>query len=425
MNKSTNEVPAMETESGQSPKWWRCDTHGAAHAGAWGCPECVRELRGERRVLEGWITSALLVLRTLDAEDSEDGGEELRKLLEDGVRLVCKHPATQKQEERSRSAAAMTMADLVDDYRAKALQPGQLAPGTITYREADFDMVILPRFRSWEVRKVTSLDVVQMLKDAKRTWAITKRVLTSMSKLMDHAMGMMVIPANPCTGIKLSALMGPKPTPRRRVMLDAEELRTILPTIDDTIGRINGLAFRIQMATCVRGVELVKARKEHINLETGSWWVPDENVKTRSGFLVPLSPPVVEWMKELIALSGDSDYLLPARREDRGDTHIGRTTLLAAFKRAFARGDIDIRAFTPHDTRSTAKGHLRNLGFSREISEIALNHALKGMDGIYDVREEIPERRRALSAWTDFLIQCETGQKPTPPSNVIQMRRVA
>lgn len=334
-------------------------------------------------------------------------------------------PAAQKQEERGRSAAAMTMADLVDDYRAKALQPGQLAPGTITYREADFAMVILPRFRSWEVRKVTSLDVVQMLKDARRTWAITKRVLTSMSKLMDHAMGMMVIPANPCTGIKLSALMGPKPTPRRRVMLAEEELKTILPTIDDTIGRINGLAFRVQMATCVRGIELVKARKEHINLETGSWWVPDENVKTRSGFLVPLSPPVVEWMKELIALSGDSAYLLPARREDRGDTHIGRTTMLAAFKRAFARGDIDIRAFTPHDTRSTAKGHLRNLGFSREISEIALNHALKGMEGIYDVREEIPERRRALSAWTDFLIQCETGTKPTPPSNVIPMRRVA
>jgi hypothetical protein len=86
---------------------------------------------------------------------------------------------------------------------------------------------------------------------------------------------------------------------------------------------------------------------------------------------------------------------------------------------------MDIRKFTPHDTRSTAKGHLRNLGFSREISEIALNHTLKGMEGVYDVREEIPERRRALSAWTDFLIQCETGQAPKPPGNVIPMRRVA
>jgi integrase len=331
-------------------------------------------------------------------------------------------PAREKQEERSRSAAAMTMADLVADYRSKAM--GQLASGTVKYRDADFDGVILPRFRAWEVRKITSLDVVSMLKDAKRTWTISKRILTAMSKLMDHAMGISVIPANPCFGIKLSALFGPRPAVRKRVMLDADELRAILPKIDSVIGRDNGLAFRILLATCVRGAELVKSRKEHFNLEAGSWWVPDEDVKTRTGFLVPLAPVVVEWVRELASISGDSAYLLPARREDRGDTHVGRTTLWAAFQRAFERGDLQIRHFTPHDTRSTAKGHLRNLGFSREISEIALNHALKGMEGIYDVREEIPERRRALAAWADFIVSCETGSAPRP-GNVVPFRRVA
>lgn len=49
--------------------------------------------RGEKAVLEGWITAALGVLRTLESEDSEDGGEELRKLLDAGKRLVCKHDA--------------------------------------------------------------------------------------------------------------------------------------------------------------------------------------------------------------------------------------------------------------------------------------------------------------------------------------------
>lgn len=29
------------------PKWWDCATHGPATANAWGCPECVREMRGE------------------------------------------------------------------------------------------------------------------------------------------------------------------------------------------------------------------------------------------------------------------------------------------------------------------------------------------------------------------------------------------
>ena len=67
------------------------------------------------------------------------------------------------------------------------------------------------------------------------------------------------------------------------------------------------------------------------------------------------------------------------------------------------------------------------MGVSREISEIALDHKLKGMEGIYDVREEIPERRRALAIWADFLLACESGTKP--PENlgakVVRIRRVA
>jgi integrase len=121
----------------------------------------------------------------------------------------------------------------------------------------------------------------------------------------------------------------------------------------------------------------------------------------------------------LHSLAGGSDWVLPARTRQRGDSHVGRTTLWAALKRGFERGDIDTRRFTPHDTRSTAKGHMRNLGVSREISEIALNHVLKGMEAIYDVREEIPERREALELWAAFLAACEQGQ----PWNVVPLKR--
>jgi hypothetical protein len=33
---------------GPAPRWWHCDTHGPGNHTAWGCPECVRELRTER-----------------------------------------------------------------------------------------------------------------------------------------------------------------------------------------------------------------------------------------------------------------------------------------------------------------------------------------------------------------------------------------
>jgi integrase len=141
--------------------------------------------------------------------------------------------------------------------------------------------------------------------------------------------------------------------------------------------------------------------------------------------LVPVTPTVAEWFKGLQLLSSGSPWVLPARTERRrkraGDTHVGKTTLWAAITRAFERGDIDVRRFTPHDTRSTAKGHMRNMGIPNDITEIALNHALKGMEAVYDVREEIPERRQALEKWAAFIEACETGR----PWNVQSIRRVA
>lgn len=339
-------------------------------------------------------------------------------------------PAALKRESKTRDMQSWTVAELVADYREKALTLSNYAKDTIYYRQADIDQVVLPKLGSWQVSRVTSIDVVHTLKESGRTWVMTKRLLTTITKLLDHACGLTIIGANPCTGIKLSALMGKRPAPKARKMLAADDLRVLLKDIN-FIGRENALALLVLLATCVRGIELVKAKKVDFDLEHGAWWVPDASVKTRTGFLVPLAPAVIEWVQELMTLAGESEYLLPARRADRiakfGDTHVGRTTLWAAIRRAFDRGDYDIQQFTPHDTRSTAKGHLRNMGVSREISEIALNHKLKGMEGIYDVREEIPERRHALAMWADFLMACERGLPPSDAraGKVVPLRRIA
>lgn len=153
--------------------------------------------------------------------------------------------------------------------------------------------------------------------------------------------------------------------------------------------------------------------------------MPDESVKTRVGFLVPLTPTVVKWFRQLRELSVGSAWVLPARTARRvrhhGDTHVGKTTLWAAVTRAFERGSVDVRRFTPHDTRSTAKGHMRNMGIANETTELALNHKPKGMEAVYDVREEIPERRAALELWAGFLSAREVG---TPWNVAPLLRRV-
>lgn len=335
-----------------------------------------------------------------------------------------KDPAADKKVLKMRTQMAWTVRELISDYKEKKLTTPPLAEGTVYYRKWDLDKIIGPKLGSMEVRNVTPADIVHVIESSKRSWTICKRMLTSAKLLFAHACGKRLINVNPCVGIDLTALMGARPPIRKRVMLAEDELRALLKDIND-IGVENGLAFRILLATCVRSIELAKARWEHIDFELGTWWVPAESVKTRTGFLVPITPTVAEWFKSLQCLSGDSPWVLPARTDRRrkrvGDTHVGKTTLWAAITRAFDRGDIDMRRFTPHDTRSTAKGHMRNMGIPNDITEIALNHALKGMEAVYDVREEIPERRQALEKWAAFIEACETGR----PWNVQPIRRVA
>jgi len=329
-------------------------------------------------------------------------------------------PAGEKQKQKAKSASAWTVKMLSDDFQSKRLTTPPLAVKTVSYRVTDLEKVVVPKLGKREVTDVGAIDIVHMIKTSGRPWSTSKRLLLTTSQLFDHACGLQIIPANPCTGVKLSSLLGKAPPVRKRIMLDELELRKLLSKIR-CMNRENALAFKILLTTCVRTVELIKARREHLDFDRNTWWVPDEAVKTRAGFLVPLVPTVAQWFKDLLALAGDSEWVLPARREKRNErlgysTHVGHTTLWSALKRAFERGDIDIRRFTPHDTRSTAKGHMRNMGVSREISEIALNHVLKGVEGIYDVRTEIPERREALELWAAFIVACEKGQ-PIPVTN--------
>lgn len=67
-------------------------------------------------------------------------------------------PAAEKQERKGREAAEWTIRELVADFREKRLLVPLYAQGTINYRNADFDQIVLPRFGSWKVTKVNSMD---------------------------------------------------------------------------------------------------------------------------------------------------------------------------------------------------------------------------------------------------------------------------
>ena len=46
-------IAAERERQTKPPKWWTCPTHGDAQPNAWGCPECVREMRDELAAMQG------------------------------------------------------------------------------------------------------------------------------------------------------------------------------------------------------------------------------------------------------------------------------------------------------------------------------------------------------------------------------------
>jgi integrase len=244
-------------------------------------------------------------------------------------------------------------------------------------------------------------------------------LLNTTNRLFAHAAGKRIITANPCSGIELTAILGQRPARRQRLMLTEKELRVILPSID-TVGRENGLSFRILLATAVRSGELCLAEWSEFKLEEGLWTVPAGRIKTRSSnnsaFTVPLSPPVIGWLKELRGNAAGSRYVLPARGDRRreaigGDLPQAENTLSAAIDRYLQARPGVVREFSPHDLRSTARSHLRAMGVERDIAERVLNHMLPGMEGIYDKGDYLKERRAALELWSRFLAACESGEQ--------------
>lgn len=331
-------------------------------------------------------------------------------------------PAADKKVQKARAKSAMTVNQLCDDYVEKRFP--SLAKNSVDLYTGLLDGIIRPALGSLDVEKVHPSDIVYMIEKCGRPWSVCDVAMVLVRRIFGHALSRRQISANPAIGIDIKSILGDPPPKRKRVMLLEDELKILLPGIDALIGRTNGLMFRILLATMVRTIELVKAEKPLVDLRQGSWRVRGSTIKTRQEFLVPLAPIVVDWFTELIALSGDSKYVCPARTSKSKSGHVDRLVLRNSLHDAFESKGLDIRRFTPHDTRSTAKGHLRNLGFSSEITEIALNHKIKGVEGIYDVREEIPERRQAMNAWADFIARCSGDATPAPAAsaNVVQFR---
>ena len=271
------------------------------------------------------------------------------------------------------------------------------------------------------VQSVGPADIVAEIERYKLGWVEHFSLWCVVRGIFKHAAGKKLVHASPCAGIQLEAIIGKRPPVKKWLMLTADELHAVLTA---KMSPENLLSVSILAATGVRSEELFTSEKANLFLDESRWHIPAS--KTGPAMDIPLASVVVEWFRELLALSAGSAYVLPTRAASRaerqgGDAHVNRNTIGAAITFWLKEHKPKVRHFTPHDLRSTMKSHMRALGVSRDVSEMCLNHRLAGVEGIYDQHSYYEERREALELWAAFLDTCRRGKE----WNVTPMRRSA
>jgi integrase len=316
-------------------------------------------------------------------------------------------------------AAARSFRELASNYMEVAF-PG-MAENTVRQRRRHIEKDLLPRLGGLAAREVTTADVVSVIEQVgRRSISVAELVFTAASEIFKHGVARHAVTANPCAGISVSAICGNR-VPRTRLNLTEDELRAMLPALL-SIGPQNALATKILLATCARISELATATWEHVDLDRAEWLIPRSKGSDRS-FRVPLAPAVVGWFEELQVHANGSPYVLPARNSRRpaaigGDTHFAVHALNAMLHKLCDRIG-NVRRFTPHDLRSTARSHLAKLGVDVIVAERCLNHSLGGLLAIYDQHDYLAERRVALETWANFITACEAGWAWTPGHHAV------
>lgn len=178
------------------------------------------------------------------------------------------------QEERDRIKAMPTFSEFIhQQYLPFVIQAGKKSAHD---DEAKFRLHIEPRLGHLRLGDITTRDV-QTLHAAMRAShspAYANRHLAVLSATFRKAVEWGVIDKNPASGVKQF-----KESIKATTVLDANQLARLFAALDADESKTAASALKFLALTGVRREEALQAEWQHVNLESGLWWLP----KTKSG----------------------------------------------------------------------------------------------------------------------------------------------
>jgi integrase len=160
----------------------------------------------------------------------------------------------------------------------------------------------------------------------------------------------------------------------------------------------------------VRPGELRAAEWKEFDLDAAEWRISAERMKMRSQHIVPLSRQALAILRDMKPVTGTGRFVFPSPRTVKRP--LSDNGMLAALRRmGYEQG-----VLTVHGFRSTASTLLNEQGWNPDAIERQLAHSERdGVRAAYNYAEYLPERRKMMQAWSDYLDTLKMGATPATP----------
>jgi integrase len=151
----------------------------------------------------------------------------------------------------------------------------------------------------------------------------------------------------------------------------------------------------------VRGMDWLE-----IDLVAAIWTIPAERMKAKQPHRVPLSSRAIDIL--VAQPEPHKGIVFPSPRDQVVLSDMVLTTFL---RRVKANSSTSERIATAHGFRSSFRDWCSEQGYSRDLAERALAHAVQNkVEAAYHRTDLLEQRRPMMNAWSDFVCSKHAGQ---------------
>jgi integrase len=346
-------------------------------------------------------TLALGVYPDISLKEAREKRDEARKQIAQGVDPSAERKATKTAQTESFEAVAR-------EWFAKFAPSWAESHSDKIMRRLERD--VFPWIGARPVREITAPELLAVLRRIETRGALetAHRAHQNCGQVFRYAVATGRAERDPSADLR--GALPPADEKHHASITDPKAIGALLRAMDSYQGAfVVRCALRLAPLVFVRPGELRGGEWSEIDLDGAEWRIPAHRMKMRETHIVPLSVQAVAILRELHPLTGTGRYLFPSERTDARP--ISENTVNAALRRLGYSKD----EMTGHGFRSMASTLLNEQGWHRDAIERQLAHAERNaIRATYNYAEHLPERRRMMQAWADYLDGLKNGAEIIP-----------